>query len=203
MRALQVSKSSDVLIQGITITDSQVSSNHLMYFTGIKNFHMRDVVVRNITKSIELLGFLSVVKIEAVQSIGLLAINHINITNLTYSESQMSFFDIQSTQPSPAASSSDTPVAPPSVPQPGDISVRLTSCVFQGNTLSDKLRMFTTQDIKNRNIIFVIQDTKFLRNVIEKGYLFEFRHNFRQVTFVDCIIENNNGYFLEADPSDQ
>ena len=62
--------------------------------------------------------------------------------------------------------------------------------------------MFTTQDIKMRNIILVIENTKFIRNIMEKGYLFEFRHNFRQVTFVDCIIENNYGYFLEADPSD-
>ena len=62
--------------------------------------------------------------------------------------------------------------------------------------------MFTTQDIKMRKIILIIEDTKFLRNFMDKGYLFEFRHNFRQVTFVDCAIEDNNGYFLEADPSD-
>jgi hypothetical protein len=37
-----------------------------MYFTGIKNFLMKDVLVRNVSKSLELIGLLSVVKIDAL-----------------------------------------------------------------------------------------------------------------------------------------
>jgi len=65
-----------------------------MYFTGIKNFIIKDVLVDKITKPQEILGHMRVVKIDAVTSVGPLAINHINITNFTYSRSQMSFFDL-------------------------------------------------------------------------------------------------------------
>ena len=90
----------------------------------------------------------------------------------------------------------------PSRPQLGDISLRILDSVFKDLTLSGKLRFFTTQDIKQRNIILVIEKTQFLGNRGDKGYLFDFKHNFRQTIFKDCLIQGNDGYFLEADPSD-
>jgi len=48
----------------------------------------------------------------------------------------------------------------------------------------------------------VFQNTKVTNNRLDKGSLFEFKHNFRQTTFIDCIFEGNSGYFLEANPSE-
>ena len=95
-----------------------------------------------------------------------------------------------------------TTIRDPSIPLPGDISLRIQDSVFQNLTLSGKLHLFTTQDIKQRDIILAIERSKFLGNRGDKGNLFDFKHNFRQTIFKDCLIEGNDGYFLEADPTD-
>ncbi len=113
----------------------------------------------------------------------------------------MSFFDFQGSETSKQVVTQLK--GDPSIPHSGDIAIRITDSLFENLVLSDKQRLFTTQDIKQRAIIIVIENTTFRGNSLEKGFQFDFKHNFRQTTFVDCRIEGNNGYFLEADPSDQ
>jgi len=66
-----------------------------MYFNDVSNFNLRDVMVTNITKSKELLGNLRVIKFDSLKNNNEQTINHINITNFTYTNSEMSFFDLQ------------------------------------------------------------------------------------------------------------
>lgn len=190
-----------MVINGITIKDSRVSFNHLMYLSAIQSFSMRNVFITNVTKSKDLAGDLRVLKIDTLDSLGSTDINYINVTNFIYTSSQMSFFDFQGGQISNNVSTQQK--SDPTIPHLGDIAIRITDSLFEYLILSDKQRLFTTQDIKQRGIIIVIDNTTFRGNTLEKGFQFDFKHNFRQTTFTDCVIEGNNGYFLEADPSDQ
>jgi hypothetical protein len=52
----------------------------------------------------------------------------------------------------------------------GDIAIRITDSVFENLYLSYKQRLFTTQDIKQRAIIIVIENTTFRENTLEKGF---------------------------------
>jgi hypothetical protein len=71
-----------------------------MYFSGISSFSIRNVFITNVTKSQDIAGDLRVLKIDTLDSLGPTDINYINITNFTYTRSQMSFFDFQGSQTS-------------------------------------------------------------------------------------------------------
>lgn len=47
-----------------------------------------------------------------------------------------------------------------------------------------------------------ICDSLFRYNILEKGYMFEFKHNFRLAIFERNRIEGNMAYFMEMTPSD-
>jgi|LauGreDrversion4_2_1035121.scaffolds.fasta_scaffold08934_4 hypothetical protein len=88
------------------------------------------------------------------------------------------------------------------VARPGEVSILISNSTFEGIELSEKLRFFTTQDLNFRGIILTISDSIFRNNVLEKGYMFEFNHNFRLVIFARNNIQSNIAYFLEMTPSD-
>ena len=56
------------------------------------------------------------------------------------------------------------------MPHLGDIAILITDSLFENLVLSDKQRLFTTQDIKQRGIIIVIDNTTFRGNTLEKGF---------------------------------
>jgi len=47
-----------------------------------------------------------------------------------------------------------------------------------------------------------IEKSVFKNNALNKGFMFEFKQNFRVVTFDHCIIAENFGNFLEMIPQE-
>ena len=74
--------------------------------------------------------------------------------------------------------------------------------LFSGNTFSEKQRMFTTQAIYLRAVHLKFLNTNFSQNFLEKGYMFEFKSNFRNIIFLSCVIANNTGNLIETAPAD-
>lgn len=64
-----------------------------------------------------------------------------NITNLTYTDSQMPFFDLLGTlgETKMTAEASENNIV-----SPGEVSIRIANSSFERIELSDKLRFFTT-----------------------------------------------------------
>ncbi len=63
--------------------------------------------------------------------------------------------------------------------------------------------MITTQRIYLRAVLFKFENTVFRNNFLEKGYMFDFNHNFRLTVFLTCSIHNNTGNLIDTDPADQ
>jgi hypothetical protein len=64
-----------------------------------------------------------------------------NITNFTYADSQMPFFDLLGTlgEPKMTVEASENNMV-----SPGEVSIRIANSSFERIELSDKLRFFTT-----------------------------------------------------------
>jgi len=62
--------------------------------------------------------------------------------------------------------------------------------------------LFTTQDIKYKNLELTIENSNFSFNSLEKGYMFEFKHSFVSTKIKDSYINNNIGYLFEMIQSD-
>jgi hypothetical protein len=88
------------------------------------------------------------------------------------------------------------------VPHPGDIAVIFTDSRFESNTLSEKLRLFSTQGINLRDAFVKFENTVFRNNTLDKGCMFEFKHNFRIVVFLNSTMEVNYGHMMELTPFD-
>jgi hypothetical protein len=88
------------------------------------------------------------------------------------------------------------------LPHPGDIAVIFTDSRFESNTLSEKLRLFSTQGINLRDAFVKFEKTIFRNNTLDKGYMFEFKHNFRIVVFLNSTMEVNYGHMMELTPFD-
>lgn len=67
-------------------------------------------------------------------------------------------------------------------------------------TLEQKLRVFTTNEISYRNITILIYQSSFVNIKLDKGYVFEFKHNFKEVTFLNCTLMNNSGNLIDIIP---
>jgi hypothetical protein len=65
------------------------------------------------------------------------------------------------------------------MPRLGDVHIKISDSLFENIELTDKLRLFTTKDIKQRNILLTFENTKLIGNRLDKGFQFEFKHNFR------------------------
>ncbi|TNV87891.1 hypothetical protein FGO68_gene17182 [Halteria grandinella] len=85
----------------------------------------------------------------------------------------------------------------------GKIIVQVGNLSVSNITLNDKMRMFTTQDIKYIELYLFFSSCNVTFNSLEKGYMFEFRHNFKEISLQKCLIADNSGYFMEITPSDQ
>lgn len=91
-----ITGSSGVRVEGVVVRDSRVAAQNVMYFNRVAVLSIRDVVITNVTSTI---GSLSrVIMIEAIAPIDSLQINHVNFTNITYSNSQLSFFNLLGSQ---------------------------------------------------------------------------------------------------------
>ena len=88
------------------------------------------------------------------------------------------------------------------MPQPGDIAIIFTDSRFESNMLSEKLRLFSTQGINMRDVFLKFESTLFRNNTLDKGYMFEFKHNFRIVVFLSSTMEKNQGQMMELTPYD-
>ena len=88
------------------------------------------------------------------------------------------------------------------MPHPGDIAVIFSDSRFESNILSEKLRLFSTQGINLRDAFVKFENTFFRNNTLDKGYMFEFKHNFRIVVFLNSTMEENQGHMMELTPFD-
>jgi hypothetical protein len=88
------------------------------------------------------------------------------------------------------------------MPHPGDIAVIFMDSRFESNILSEKLRLFSTQGINLRDAFVKFENTVFRNNTLDKGYMFEFKHNFRIVVFLNSTVEDNHGHMMELTPFD-
>ena len=48
----------------------------------------------------------------------------------------------------------------------------------------------------------MLENSNFQSNTLEKGFMFEFKHNFKSTTIKNTAIAYNTGYLLEMIPSD-
>jgi hypothetical protein len=70
----------------------------------------------------------------------------------------------------------------------GEIYLTFNVLNIENITLTEKLRMLTTQDVKYHPLTLSIINSNMRNNSLEKGYMFEFKHNFRMVKFDKCLI---------------
>lgn len=86
------------------------------------------------------------------------------------------------------------------MPGPGEVSIRISNSTFERNSLND--RFFTTKELKTRGIVITIENSLFQNINLENESMFEFKHNFRLVNFINCTIKENIGFFLEMIPKE-
>ena len=53
-----------------------------------------------------------------------------------------------------------------------------------------------------RDVFLKFESTLFRNNTLDKGYMFEFKHNFRIVVFLNSTMEENQGQMMELTPYD-
>ena len=85
-------------------------------------------------------------------------------------------------------------------PEAGEISIKISNSTFQRISLTN--RFFATKELKARGIVITLQETLFQNIDMENGIIFEFKHNFRLVNFINCKINDNKGFFLEMIPKE-
>lgn len=73
----------------------------------------------------------------------------------------------------------------------GTIIIIFTNITIERVSLKEKLRMFTTGDIIYERLRLIVQDSAFRNNSLEKGFFFEFKHNFEEASFLRSSIEGN------------
>lgn len=54
-----------------------------------------------------------------------------------------------------------------------------------------------TEDINFKGMLMAFKNNIFKNNSLEKGYMFEFKHNFRLATFINCSFTQNKGSIIE------
>jgi hypothetical protein len=85
-------------------------------------------------------------------------------------------------------------------PGPGEISIKISNSTFE--KISSTNRFFSTKELKARGIVITVQEALFQNIDMQNGIMFEFKHNFRLVNFINCKINDNKGLFLEMIPKE-
>jgi hypothetical protein len=141
-----------------------------------------------------------VIKVETLPVFSRRVINNMRFTNITYILSEISFFDFGSVADQNFIFYFNNPYS--NVPMPGDIAVIFKDSRFESNILREKLTLFSTQGINLRDVFLKFENTLFRNNTLEKGYMFEFKHNFRMTVFLNSTMEDNHGHMMELTPLD-
>ena len=93
MLALQLLNSRDVIIEDVTITDSYVSNAHLIYITQVLRLQMLNTYLSRIRRASSFIGDVRVIEIGTLEQFSnKRTVNQITFRNLTYLDSEMSFF---------------------------------------------------------------------------------------------------------------